>query len=61
MARAEQRSFSVQGGKVDISNWMSLFNTEECKLRYCLIQGKEKEEKSVIIIFAQENIPPRPR
>ena len=61
MARAEQRSFSVQGGKVDISNWMSLFNTEESKLRYCLIQGKEKEEKSVIIIFAQENIPPRPR
>ena len=61
MARTEQCSFSVKGGKADISNWMDLsknaqimlsFNTEECKLRYCLIQGRGKEERSVIIIFA---------
>ena len=64
------RSFSVkEGGKADISNWMDLsnaqimlsFNTEECKLRYCLIQGRGKEERGAIIIFVQENIPPRPR
>ena len=68
MARAEQCSFSVKGGKADIGNLMDLsnaqimlsFNTEECKVRYCLIQGRGKEERGSIIIFVQENIPPGP-